>query len=289
MARIVQSADVVLLGGTYFVPWCLLQAARLQRKPVVLCYAGILSMEIRHLPDEMQETLRLMERDFYDPRIFYVFPSELTRKTVQQIFGKELPKSEVVYNGVPPEFLAFGESREKEVAIAFVGRNTSVKNPEYLLRLAGALRSSGSPHRIHMVTSVEPDNKLIRELRRAGVIIFEPMDTGRLAEFYRSAHVVISPSKFETYGNVPLEAVSTGTPALISPVMGVGEVFGMLGIGGYITTFEDPLQVAGRIDSIIRTNESVPDEVREKIRRDLSWKQAISRYLKICEAQAEAA
>jgi glycosyltransferase involved in cell wall biosynthesis len=289
MARIVKSADVVLLGGTYFVPWCLLQAARLQRKPVVLCYAGILSMEIRHLPDEMQETLRLMEQDFYDPKIFYVFPSELTRKTVQAIFGKELPKSEVVYNGVPPEFLAFGESREKEVAIAFVGRNTSVKNPEFLLRLAGALRSSSSTHRIHMVTSIDPENRLLRELRKAGVIILEPMDTGRLADFYRSAHVVISPSKFETYGNVPLEAVSTGTPALISPGMGVSEVFGMLGISGYITPFDDSLQVAERIDAIIRTNESVSDVVRERIRKNLSWKQAISRYLEICEAQAKAA
>ncbi|MCI0503567.1 glycosyltransferase family 4 protein [Candidatus Micrarchaeota archaeon] len=289
MARIIQSVDVVLLGGTYFVPWCLLQAARQQRKPVVLCYAGILSMEIRHLPEEMQGTLKLMEKDFYDPRIFYIFPSELTRRTVQQIFGNTLQKSEVVYNGVPPEFLAYSENPEKEVPIAFVGRNTSVKNPEFLLGLAGALRSKGSTHRIHMVTSADPNNSLIRELRKAGVIILEPMDTGRLADFYRSASVIVSPSKFETYGNVPLESVSTGTPALISPGMGVGEVFRMLGIGGYITAFDDPLQVAERADSIIRTNESVPNEVRERIRKDLSWNQAILRYLEICEVQAKAA
>jgi glycosyltransferase involved in cell wall biosynthesis len=285
MSGIARDADVVLLGGTYFVPWCLLQAARALRKPVVLCYAGILSMEISHLPQDMQETLRLMEKDFYDPGIFYIFPSELTRKTVQGIFGQELRKCEVVYNGVPMEFLQEGDLK-KEVAIAFVGRNTSVKNPEFLLPLSEELRKIDSAHQVHMVTSFDPNNSLLQRLRRAGVVVREPMDTPALADFYRSTRVVISPSRFETYGNVPLEAVSSGTPALISPTMGVGEVFSMLGISGYISSFEDPREVAHRLDSIIRGNESVSPEVRERIRKNLTWDRAISRYLEICQMEA---
>ncbi|MFH0884506.1 MAG: glycosyltransferase family 4 protein [Candidatus Micrarchaeota archaeon] len=281
MAAIVRDADVVLLGGTYFVPWCLMKAARRERKPVVLVYAGILSMEITHLPPEMQETLRLMEKDFLDPKIFYVFPSNLTKRTVEKIFGTTLSNSEVVYNGIPPEFLAVTSKSTKEYPIAFVGRNTPVKNPEFLLELANVM-----DRQIYMVTKSEADNQLIRSLRKAGIVVLEPMDTDRLARFYSSCGIVLSPSHFETYGNVPLEAVSTGTPAMISGSMGVCEVFSMLGLSGYISSFDNPRAVAHKIEAILGRDERVPDEIRRHIREKLSWPRVISRYLEICVQHA---
>ncbi len=281
MASIVKGADVVLLGGTYFVPWCLMKAARKERKPVVLVYAGILSMEITHLPEEMQETLRLMERDFYDPRIFYIFPSRLTKATVERIFGHSLDNSEVIFNGIPPEFLALKGPSTREYPIAFVGRNTPVKNPEFLLELARVLDKP-----LYMVTKEEADNKLIKDLRRASVVVLEPMESGKLARFYSSCGVVISPSRFETYGNVPLEAVSTGTPAIISSSMGVSEVFSILGLGNYISGFDDVLSVAGKLEGLLDSGERIPERVREKIRRELSWPSVISRYLEICSRLA---
>jgi glycosyltransferase involved in cell wall biosynthesis len=287
MAGIVKEADVVLLGGTYFVPWALLQAARMHNKPTVLCYAGILSMEIKHLPEEIQSTLKLMEQDFYDPNIFYIFPSKLTKKTVQAIFDRKIPNNAVIYNGVPAEFLAVKGPSEKAVPIAFVGRNTFVKNPEFLLKLADALRALGSLHRIHMVTKIDPENDLIKELRGLGAIVLEPLDTPKLAEFYRTTSIIVSPSHFETFGNVPLEAVSSGTPALVSPSMGVSEVFAGFGMGEYVTGFDDPYAIAERAERAIKEKETVPEGVREKIRRDLSWPSVISRYLEVCISQVE--
>ncbi len=289
MAGIAKDADVVLLGGTYFVPWCLMQAARRHKKPVVLCYAGILSMEIGHLPAEMQATLKIMEQDFYDPKIFYVFPSELTRRTVQRIFSQELPKSEVVFNGVPPEFLAVSHHPERETAVAFVGRNTPVKNPEFLLSLKQSLEQLGRSYPIRMVTGIDPANPLIRKLRREGIAVLEPLDTPRLAEFYASSGIIVSPSIFETFGNVPLEAVSTGTPALVSTAMGVSEVFGRFGLGNYVTEFGDPRPVAALVDEKIRGREQVPENVRQRIRDELNWPRIIRRYLDICLMHAHSA
>lgn len=286
MALILKDADVVLLGGTYFVPWCLLQAAREARKPLVLCYAGILSKEITHLPIRMQETLKLMEQDFYDPKIFYIFPSMLTKGVVEGIFGKKVRSCEVVYNGVPLEFLSLLGPSKKEFPVAFIGRNTPVKNPEFLLGLAEALDRR---HALYMVTKTDPANRLIRELKAQGVIVLDPMGTDDLARFYSSCGVVVSPSRFETYGNVPLEAISTGTPALISSSMGVGEVFGMLGLSAYIDRFEDAQLIAGRIGRMIEGNERVGEDVRSKIREKLSWPAVISRYLEICLMQANQA
>ncbi|MBN2122129.1 glycosyltransferase family 4 protein [Candidatus Micrarchaeota archaeon] len=288
MAKIVKDADVVMLGGTYFVPWALLQAARMHNKPTVLSYAGVLSMEIKHLPEKIQSVLRLMEQDFYDPGISYIFPSKLARDTARSIFGREIPDSEVIYNGVPAEFLAAKGPSEKTVPIAFVGRNTPVKNPDFLLKLADALKERGSRHRIHMVTRIDdPADGLIRELRGRGGAIIEPLGTPELAEFYRSASIVISPSHFETFGNVPLEAVSSGTPALISPSMGVSEVFLDFGIGEYVNGFGDPYAIAERAERAIRDKESVPEHVRQRIRDELSWPRVISRYLEVCTRAVE--
>jgi glycosyltransferase involved in cell wall biosynthesis len=282
LGKVVHESDVVLLGGTYFVPWCLLQAARRHQKPTVLCYAGILSMEITHLPDEIQMPLKLMEKDFYDPKLFYIFPSELTKRTVEGIFGRTLPHSEVIFNGVPSEFLAIDGPEKRETTIAFVGRNTHVKNPEFLLALKKSLERLHRPYNLAMVTGIDPGNRLIRDLRKAGVAVLEPLDTAELARFYRSISLVVSPSRFETFGNVPLECISCGTPALISPNMGVGEVFRHFGLGSYVADFSDPDKITQRIEPIISGEERIPQSLRERIKDELGWPKVIGRYLDLC-------
>jgi glycosyltransferase involved in cell wall biosynthesis len=278
-----ESADVVLLGGTYYVPWCLLQAARSTAKPVVLCYAGILSKEITHLPDDIQHVLRQMEQDFFDKSIFYIFPSDLTRKTVEGIFGKKILNYEVVFNGVPEEFLGYRESTKKpEFQVAFVGRFTSVKNPEFLLELAESLKQMGKQMDIRMVTRAEENNPLVKQLRARGVVILPPMDTSSLGDFYRKTGVVISPSVFETYGNVPLEAVSSGTPALVSRNMGVSEVFSILGLSDLITDFSDVRAVIGKMEQMLVKGVRVPVEIADKIQEGFAWPKIITRYMDIC-------
>jgi len=285
-----ESADVVLLGGTYYVPWCLLKAARSASKPVVLCYAGILSREIAHLPEQMRSVLKIMEQDFYDPSIFYIFPSELTRIEVERIFNKHLTNYEVVFNGVPEEFLGFREdSAKKEVHIAFVGRFTSVKNPEFLLELATTLKAMGKEMNIHMVTRTDEYNPKAQQLRSIGVIVLPPMNTSSLGGFYRRSHLLISPSHFETYGNAPLEAVSSGTPALVSERMGVSEVFRLLGLTDLIIDFSDVRNVIRKIDEMLGNGFRIKSDIITKIRENLSWSKVIIRYLGICAKQAEKA
>jgi len=278
-----ESADVVLLGGTYYVPWCLLQAARSTAKPVVLCYAGILSKEIAHLPDNIQSVLREMEQDFFDRSIFYIFPSGLTRKTVECIFGQKITNFEVVFNGVPEEFLGYRENVNRpEVQVAFIGRFTSVKNPEFLLELAESLKQMGKQMDIRMVTRAEENNPLVKQLRARGVVILPPMDTSSLGDFYRKTGVVISPSVFETYGNVPLEAVSSGTPALVSRNMGVSEVFNILGLSDLITDFSDVRAVIEKMEQMLMKGVRIPVEIADKIKESFAWPRIITRYMDIC-------
>jgi glycosyltransferase involved in cell wall biosynthesis len=192
----------------------------------------------------------------------------------------------VIFNGVPNEFLAIKGPEKRETTVAFVGRNTHVKNPEFLLGLKGALDRLHRPYNMTMVTGVDPNNPLIRDLRRAGVAVLEPLSTQELAKFYSSISIVVSPSRFETFGNVPLECVSSGTPALISQNMGVTEVFRHFGIESYVADFSDPHLIAERLDSIIGRGEKIPDSLRERIRNELSWPKVIGRYLELCARAA---
>jgi glycosyltransferase involved in cell wall biosynthesis len=189
---------------------------------------------------------------------------------------------------VPEEFLGFREAAGKpEFHVAFVGRFTSVKNPEFLLELATSLKEMGKWMEIRMVTMADGGNMLVRELRGKGVVILPPMDTATLGGFYRRTGVLISPSRFETYGNTPLEAVSSGTPALVSWNMGVGEVFRMLGLTDLITDFSDVRSVIDKIEQMLKEGFRIPAAIAEKIKENLAWPRVISRYLEICAKQAE--
>ena len=289
MEKIVKDADVVFLSGTYYFPWALLQAARNQNKPVVICYAGILSMEISHLPEDIQTIMRVMEKDFDQPSLHYVFPSDLTRKTVEGIFGHPLSKSEIIFNGVPLEFFEAPAHSKKDIGVAFVGRFTSVKNPKFMIDLANELTKRGSKSKVHMVTKSVPDYPLFHELEASPVVIHSPMETKDLARFYSSTSVVLSPSHFETYGNVPLEAVSAGTPALISPFMGVTEVFNQLDLSHWITKFDDAQTIADKVEGFVKNKVSISPEIRTRIRNMLSWQGVAGKYLDICTSHAQTA
>ena len=282
MEEIVKDADVVLLSGGYYFPWSLFQAARNLHKPVVLCYAGILSKEITHLPENVQKMMKLMEKDFDDPLLYYIFPSSLTKATVEGIFGHALPRSEVIFNGVPPEFFDARFRMKKEKRVSFVGRCTSVKNPEFMVKLADEFEKRGSGYKVHMVTKPVDHYPFYYDLKNAPITMHSPMGTADLARFYGASSVIVSPSYFETYGNVPLEAISAGTHALVSPSMGVTEVFKHFDMTSYITMFDDVTAVVDKIEYLVKGKVRVPQSLRERIKNMLSWPAVVEKYIDIC-------
>ena len=147
-------------------------------------------------------------------------------------YGCDPKKIRVIHNAVEfdEEGLRLREYTIKphEKIVLFLGRITLQKGPDYFLEAA------------RKVASLDPDVKFImagtgdmlpRMIERAAELglgnkVFFPGFVSReqADQLYRMADVFVMPSVSEPFGLVPLEAISQGTPAIISKQSGVSEI-----------------------------------------------------------------
>ncbi|MEK7649866.1 MAG: glycosyltransferase family 4 protein [Patescibacteria group bacterium] len=269
-AIIKEQPDLVLLNGTYFLPWCLLQAANRQHKKTVLHYHGLLTKETENWFDHARNIFGAMERSFDRDDMHYIFPSQLARQAVEaDVFGHTIKHATIIPNPVPMHFFtkprALKKKRKKDIGL--VSRWTKIKNPQFFASLAHHNKRHWDDMRFTSVTDL-PTRHIVKTKFR-NVITFQPAVSNKnLAAFYRSMDVIISPSHFETYGNVAQEAVASGTPALISANMGVAETFKSLGLEHLIVSFDSVASVHRKIREI--SNQGIDPEVQYQMREMLN-------------------
>lgn len=172
--------------------------------------------------------------------------SNFTKKVVVEKYGIPSEKVEVVHNAVYP----IG-SGEKKNLILFLGRLTLQKGPEYFLKTAKKVLEKEDT-RFVVAGTGEMLPTLINQAVDLGIsnkIIF----TGRLTEeevkhIYQIANVYVMPSVSEPFGITALEAISAGTPTIVSKVSGVSEVF----TNCFKVDFWDTDEMANKIIAILR-------------------------------------
>lgn len=260
--------DVVLINGTYMVPWCLMLAAKRLRLPIVHHYHGSLTKETEHWKNEkFKRLLRAIEASFDRLDIRYIFPSVLIKHYVERhVFRHTIYKKRMLIlpNPIPEGFFKVPLRNKK--GVAFVGRWTRIKNTSFLDRFAYLNHTHERPLDIYVVTDAQGKNKASRVLHDR-VKFVGPFTTSKdMADFYASMQVVVCPSHFETYGNVAQEAVAAGTPALVSRTMGVSEVFKSIGLADLVISFKNPRQV---FDAIVSGSIlSVKQSTRQALKKE---------------------
>jgi glycosyltransferase involved in cell wall biosynthesis len=283
----IEKPDVVLSEGTFYAPWTLHTASKKLKLPTIVSYAGILTKEEANAPEPYRTLFKEIEHDFNREDDFYIFPSSLTKMEVEKIFERKINKSVVIPNGVSKEF--FDESKRNgrnSKEIGFVGRAHPIKNIEFLVQLAKKIRESGKDYSISAVSHIRKDKPLRKELEENEIRLIPPnMNPSQLQNYFQTIGSVVCPSLFETYGNVPIEAVASGTPALISKNMGVVETFIDLNLENLIlNNFASVEEVLQKISEI--SNNPIKRETREKIKKVLQWETIIQRYIGACEKVA---
>ncbi|MFA6526627.1 MAG: glycosyltransferase family 4 protein [Candidatus Buchananbacteria bacterium] len=253
--------DVVLINGTSYFPWLIAIAAKKAGLPIILRYHGVSSKEKSNLPEEMRNKFLKIEKSFIDLADTFIFPSRLCQEAVEkEVFDKKLSNAYVIPNPVqaPPA----GDQELPHRKIGAVGRLFWIKNIEAFFRLHEILTEQSWEHSASLVTEANDMKNLPPTIE-----YFVPMENKKIFDFYQSQGIIIAPSHFETFGNVPMEAVCMGVPVLVSDQMGCAEILIAAGLGNMVIDFSDLEAAASRVKELC--GQKVPAEAVEKIRKML--------------------
>jgi len=149
--------------------------------------------------------------------------SDFTKRVLIEKYHIPEEKIHVVHNAVYP----LGRGQKQDIVL-FLGRLTIQKGPEFFLKAAKKILDH-SDVQPKFVVAGKGDMlpKLINQSVDMG-ISQHVMFTGLLSEeevehIYRIANVYVMPSVSEPFGITALEAISAGTPVIVSKSAGVAE------------------------------------------------------------------
>ncbi|MBU1092694.1 glycosyltransferase family 4 protein [Patescibacteria group bacterium] len=240
--------DVLLLSGTYYVPWLISIAAKREHIPIVLWYSGVLSRETETAPAHIRRICSLMEKSIMSRADRTIFPSRLCKDVVEkEVTKRKIKNGYVIPNPVASIFTdpcAIEYSLERRIAA--VGRYSKVKNFDLFFALHKELLRRRWQHTACFITN--PDARF-KKIPKA-IEILPPMTTEGLKKFYISQGLIVCPSTFETFGNVPMEAACLGVPVLVSDKMGCAEILNKVGLENMIISFDDMGKVADRVQQL---------------------------------------
>jgi glycosyltransferase involved in cell wall biosynthesis len=159
--------------------------------------------------------------------------SEFSKSRIEHHLGTEKPVI-VTHSAIQPEFLEYRANVSnvpKKETIVFIGNIKKHKGLDYLLDAFHQARNEGLPHKLIIIGSKEnfrtSDNAIMQKIESiADNISFSGFISNEtLMEHLSTAALLVQPSLYEGFCLPPLEAMVLGTPALISDIPVLREVY----------------------------------------------------------------
>lgn len=120
---------------------------------------------------------------------------------------------------------------DDDLVVSFVSRLVKEKNTELLVRVLQQLQAKHENLKVLIVGHGPEEAYLRRELPQA---IFTGFQSGEdLARAYASSDIFLFPSESETFGNVTLEAMASGLPAVCADATGSNSIV-IDGVTGFL-------------------------------------------------------
>jgi glycosyltransferase involved in cell wall biosynthesis len=147
--------------------------------------------------------------------------SETTARDVARHWG--VRQTTVIGNGVDDAFAPGDAEAERRWAAQALGIESPfvlhVGSLEPRKGLGVLIAAAASEPGWRLVLAGRPGHegeRIAAEAREAGAALLADVDDAALARLYRAAEVVAVPSLYEGFGMVPLEAMASGTPAVVA-------------------------------------------------------------------------
>lgn len=182
-----------------------------------------------------------------------------TKKKVVEKYGIPPEKVKVVYNGI--DFKENSSSiednlkalkRDGNKIVLFVGRITLQKGPDYFVAMAEKVLAHEPKTYFVVSGSGDMEEKMIRSVAKKGLssrFIFCGFLRGQeLDRVYKAADIFVMPSVSEPFGLVPLEAMISDVPVLVSKESGVSEIIS----SALKSHFWDIDDMADKVVSVLR-------------------------------------
>jgi glycogen synthase len=223
--------------------------------------------------------------------------SEYTKNILVKHYGANPEKISVLYNGLDSEDVEYDapnslfaqQKRLGKSVVAFVGRITIQKGPDYFIRVAKLVLSK-NPNVFFVVSgSGDMREQIIDQTAYEGIsdkVLFAGFLRGNeLANLYKSADILVMPSVSEPFGIVPLEVAAHGTPVIISKQSGIAEIMKHV----FQSDFWDVSRMADQILSVLK-HKALKDTMSENVKREVvqhSWRErardCVSMYKRVVQ------
>jgi glycosyltransferase involved in cell wall biosynthesis len=179
------------------------------------------SKSLGHTLEQLVEriSLKAVARFYHIPSVLYAPNPELCA-TLERAVGKpfHLMQRGVetgVFTPVQRTRTPHDKQDDKQIVLGYVGRLSIEKNVALLPKIDAELRARGIEARWLIVGHGSEDDMLkssLHNVEMAGVL-----RGAALAEAYANMDIFVFPSHTDTFGNVVLEALSSGVPAIVTP------------------------------------------------------------------------
>jgi len=165
-------------------------------------------------------------------KIFTV--SEFSKSRIQHHLGTEKPVI-VTHSAIQPMFLAYRaniKNIQKTQTIVFIGNIKKHKGLDLLLDAFSLAKKEELPHRLVVIGAKEnfrtSDNTVLQKIKSLGgetVTFTGFISDEQIMEYLSKAALLVQPSLYEGFCLPPLEALVLGTPALISNIPVLKEIY----------------------------------------------------------------
>jgi glycosyltransferase involved in cell wall biosynthesis len=246
---------------------------------VTTVVAGLASIESSYEKGASLAWATLTERYCLENSDALIFPARLVAELCASRYPKLKPYR-VIHNGIGEEFL---HQRATSGASHFgaVMRLSAVKNPEALGRIADQLAKQGLATELVTNAGARDARRALHHLSR--VRLRPPLrQTSELAAFYSSCRALVVPSRFEAYGNVAIEALASGTPAVITNQVGARELYEELGLTHLVVPVDDD---DGAVERLLAAT-PISQKLREHVSKICGWPRVCERILAQARAPA---
>jgi glycosyltransferase involved in cell wall biosynthesis len=250
--RHVADFDVVHLHSVYL--WPTNHAARQAVRagvPYVLSPRGMLDPELIRRRSRFVKTtwIRMFEKWTVEHAAAVHFTSDIERRACVAV-GLQPRVPVVIPNGIDCEHIPGAGATPAPPYVLYLGRLSWKKGID---RLLAALPHVGH---LRLIVAGPDDEGLTPTLRRlardvgveAQVEFTGGVVGARKWDLLRGARCLVLPSRSENFGNVVLEALAAGCPAVITPQVGIAEYLA----GATVVSSDEPTALAAAIAKVDR-------------------------------------